>query len=75
MMHEHPEVLYAKRVGREVGVLEDGFVGCPSYKAWITGTESYRAKLTKDLLQFCTAAVEGSIPKGVSYRYLTLSLF
>jgi hypothetical protein len=73
MTHERPDVLFAKRVGGELGALEDGFVGCPSYKAWITGTESYRAKLTKDLRQFCTA-VEGSMSKGASYRSLALSL-
>jgi hypothetical protein len=73
MTHERPDVLYAKRVGGELGALEDGFIGCPSYKDWITGTESYRAKLTKDLRQFCTA-VEGSMPKGVDYRSLALSL-
>jgi hypothetical protein len=73
MTHERPDVLYAKRVGGELGALEDGFVGCPSYKAWITGTESYRSKLTKDLRQFCTT-VEGSMPKGASYRSLALSL-
>ncbi len=73
MTHERPDVLFAKRVGGKLGALEDGFVGCPSYKAWITGTESYRAKLTKDLRQFCTA-VEGSMAKGASYRSLALSL-
>jgi hypothetical protein len=73
MTHERPDVLYAKKVGGELGALEDGFVGCPSYKAWITGTESYRAKLSKDLRQFCTA-VEGSMVKGATYRSLALSL-
>jgi hypothetical protein len=57
----------------ELGALEDGFAGCPSYKAWITGTESYKAKLTKELTKFCTG-VEGSMPKGASYRGLALSL-
>jgi hypothetical protein len=32
---EHPDVFYAKWVGGELGALEDGFMGCPSYKAWI----------------------------------------
>jgi hypothetical protein len=73
MTHERPDVLYAKRVGGELGALEDGFVGCPSYKAWITGTKSYQSKLTKDLQQFCMT-LEGSMPKGASYRSLALSL-
>ena len=60
MTHKRPDVLYAKRVGGDLGALEDDFVACPSYKAWITGTESYRSKLTKDLRQFCTA-VKGSM--------------
>jgi hypothetical protein len=73
MTHKRLDVLYAKKVGGELGALEDGFVGCPSYKAWITGTESYWSKLTKDLKQFYTA-VEGSIAKGgMSYRSLALS--
>ncbi len=66
--HEHPDVLYAKKVGGELRALEDGFVGCPSsYEAWITGAKSYRSKLTKDLPQFCTA-MEGSMAKCASYR-------
>jgi hypothetical protein len=73
MTHKWPDVLYAKRVDGELCALEDGFVGCPSYKDWIPGTKSYRAKLTKDLRQFCTA-VEGLMMKGVSYRSLALSL-
>jgi hypothetical protein len=73
MMHDQPNVLYAKKVRGKLGALEDCFVGCPSYKAWITGTESYRSKLTKDLRQFCTA-MEGSMAKGASYRLLAISL-
>lgn len=73
MTHERPDVLYARKIGGEPGALEDGFVACPSYKAWITGTESYRSKLTKDLRQFCTA-VEGSMVKGTAYKSLAMSL-
>jgi hypothetical protein len=32
MTHERPDVLYTKRVGGKLGSLEEGFVGCPSYK-------------------------------------------
>jgi hypothetical protein len=71
-MHERPNVLYAKKTGGDLGALEDGFVACPSYKSWITGIESYRSKLTKDLRQFCTA-VEGSMAKGTTYRSLAMS--
>jgi hypothetical protein len=73
MMHERPDVLYARKVGGKIGSLEDGFVACPSYKQWITGTDSYKSKLTKELCQFCTG-VEGAIPKGTSYKALATSL-
>jgi hypothetical protein len=49
MTHECPDVMYAKRVGVDLGSLEDGFVACPSYMAWITGSKPYISKLTKDL--------------------------
>ena len=42
MTHKRPAMLYAKKVGGELGSLEEGFVGCPSYKAWITGTQLSR---------------------------------
>ena len=73
MTHKCLYVLYAKRVGGDLGALEDGFVTCPSYKAWITGTESYCSKLTNDLRQFCTA-VEGSMAFGTVHRSLAMSL-
>jgi hypothetical protein len=73
MAHEHPDNLYTKKIGGDLGALEDGFLACPSYKSWITGTESYQSKLTKDLRQFCTA-VEGSMAKGTVYRSLAMSL-
>jgi hypothetical protein len=73
MTHERPDVLYARRVGGDLGCLEDGFVACPTYKAWITGTESNKMKLTKELKLFCSG-VNGSIPKGASYCGLAISL-
>jgi hypothetical protein len=73
-VHEHPDVLYAKKVCGELGSLKDGCVACSSYnKAWITLTESYKAKLTKELRQFCTW-VKRYMPKGVSYHLLVISL-
>jgi hypothetical protein len=73
MTHDRPDVLYAKKVGGKLGSLEDGFVACPTYKQWITGTDLYKSKLTKELRQFCTG-VEGAIPKGASYKALATSL-
>jgi hypothetical protein len=73
MTHKRPDGLYAKKVGGELGDPEDGFVACPSYTKWITGSESCKKKLTKELRQFC-AGVEGYIPKGASYRSLAISL-
>jgi hypothetical protein len=73
MTHERPDVLYAEKVGGELGDPEDGFVAFPSYKNWITGSESCKAKPTKELRQFC-ADVEGSIPKGDGYQGIAISL-
>jgi hypothetical protein len=66
MTHKPPDVLYATKVGGELGDREDGFVACPSNKKWITGSESCKAKLTKELA--------GSVPKGASYQGLAISL-
>jgi hypothetical protein len=41
MMHSRPELLYAKKGSGELGRLESGFCGCPTYAIWITGTECF----------------------------------
>jgi hypothetical protein len=33
MTHECPDVLYAKKVGGDLGLLAEGFIACPIYSS------------------------------------------
>jgi hypothetical protein len=59
MTHIRPELLYSKKGSGEIGRLEDGFCGCPSYTIWITGTECFRGQMT-DMLEKFLRGIEGA---------------
>jgi hypothetical protein len=63
MSHDRPKVLFGKSGGTgKLVLLEDGFRACPTHAKWIGGSESYKAKLSKMLVNTYLLGVSGSLP-------------
>jgi hypothetical protein len=73
MMHNHPEVLYAKKGYGNIERLETGFVACASYAIWVTGTECYKDQLTEMLNKVCDG-VPGTVPPNSPFKNLVNTL-
>jgi hypothetical protein len=73
MTHIRPELLYSKKGTGEIGRLEDGFCGCPSYAIWITGTECFQGQMT-DMLENFLRGIEGATSHTASYYVMVLLL-
>jgi hypothetical protein len=73
MTHIQPELLYSKKGSGEIGRLEDGFCGCPSYAIWITGTECFRGQMA-DMLEKFLRGIEGATSHATSYYVMVLRL-
>jgi hypothetical protein len=73
MSHSRPTCLYAKGgFGALVG-LEEGFGACVSHSQWISGVESVKKILGKQLKDF-TTEVLGNMPKGAGGNSLAKAL-
>jgi hypothetical protein len=73
MTHIRPELLYAEKGNGEIGHLEDGFCGCPSYAIWITGTKCFRGQMT-DMLEKSLRGVQWAPSRTASYYVMVLLL-